>query len=238
MAGGLGEAHVPGNDGGVHLAGEVALDLLRHLEGQVGAAVKHGEQHALHGQLGVQAPLHQADGGQQVAEALQGVVLALDGDQQGPGGAQGVDSEQLQGGGAVNEDIVVVGGQPLQGIFQQVFPVGNGDHLNTRPGQGLVGGEHVPVLGGDHRFLRLRSVDENVVHVGGGGVLVHPHARGGVGLGIEVAQQGALPNGPQGRGDVDGGGGLAHPALLVDDGNDACCHRVPPLKRDHPIAAL
>ena len=33
VAGGLGQAHVPGNDGGVDLAGEVALDLLRHLEG-------------------------------------------------------------------------------------------------------------------------------------------------------------------------------------------------------------
>ena len=51
--------------------------------------------------------------------ALQGVVLALDGDQKGPGGAQGVDGEQLQGGGTVDEDIVVVGGQPLQGVFSR-----------------------------------------------------------------------------------------------------------------------
>ena len=36
MAGGLGQPHVPGDHRGVHLAGEVPLDLLRYLEGQVG----------------------------------------------------------------------------------------------------------------------------------------------------------------------------------------------------------
>ena len=69
---------VPGDHRGVHLAGEVALDLLRHLEGQVCPPVVHGEDHALQLQGGVQALLGQADGVQQVGKALQGVVLALD----------------------------------------------------------------------------------------------------------------------------------------------------------------
>ena len=47
VAGGLGKPDVAGDDGGEHLAGEVVLHFLRYLHGQVGAAVEHGQQHAL-----------------------------------------------------------------------------------------------------------------------------------------------------------------------------------------------
>ena len=46
-AGRLGQAHRAGNHRGVHLAGKIALDLFRHLVGQIGASVEHGQQHAL-----------------------------------------------------------------------------------------------------------------------------------------------------------------------------------------------
>ena len=227
VAGRFGQTDVAGNHRGVDLAGEVALDLFRHLEGQIGAAVEHGQQHPLDGQLGVESPLDQPHCGQQVAEALQGVVLALHRDQQGAGGAQGVDGEHLQGGGAVDEDIVVAGSQLLQGVLQQVLPVGDGDHFDAGPGQSLVGGEHIPVFCGDHRFLGLRAVDQHIVYIGGGGVLVHAHAGCGVGLRVKVAQKHTLSQGAEGGCDVHRRRGLAHAALLVDDGNDIR-HRIPP----------
>ena len=46
MAGRLREPDVPGDHCGVDLAGEVVLDLFRHLHGQIGAPVEHGQQHA------------------------------------------------------------------------------------------------------------------------------------------------------------------------------------------------
>ena len=55
----------------------MALDLLRHLEGEVGAAVVHGQQQPLQVNPGVQPPLDNADGGQKIAQPLQGVVLTL-----------------------------------------------------------------------------------------------------------------------------------------------------------------
>ena len=205
----------------------MALHLFGHLQRQVGAAVKHGEEHPLHRQSGVEPPLHQAHGGEQVAETFQGVVLALDGDQQGVGRTQGVDSEQLQGRGAVDEDVVVLGRQGVQRLFQQVLPVGNGDHFDAGAGQGLVGGDHVPVLGGADRLLGVGSVDEDVVYVGGCGVLVHTHAGRGVGLGVEVTQQHPLAQRRQGGGEVYRSGGLAHAAFLIHDG-DNFGHGVPP----------
>ena len=75
---------IPGLDlvgADIRLAGEVTLDLLRHLHGQVGPAVVHGEQQALQTDGGVQPALDNADGGEQIAQPLQGVILALDGHQ-------------------------------------------------------------------------------------------------------------------------------------------------------------
>ena len=227
VAGGLGQADVPGDHRGVYLTGEVALHLRRHLEGQVGAAVEHGQQHALQSQLGVHLPLYQPDGGQQIAESLQGVILTLHRHQQRTGGAQGVHREHLQGGGAVDEDVVIPGGEDVQGLLQQGLPVVDADHLHPRTGQGLVRGEHVPIFGGHHRPLHIRAVDEHVVDVGGRAVFIHAQAGGGVGLGVEIAQQHPFSLGAEGGCQVDGGGGFAHAALLVDHCDDSG-HVLPP----------
>jgi hypothetical protein len=66
-------------------------------------------------------------------------------------------------------------------------------------------------------------------HLVNGGVelaLVHPGAHRGVALGIKVHQQRALAVGGQRGGEIDGGGGLAHPALLVGDGENMCMFRL------------
>ena len=117
MAGGLGKPDVAGDDGGEHLAGEVVLHFLRHLHGQVGAAVEHGQQHAFQGQFGVQGPPHDADGVHQVAEALQSEILSLDRHQNTVGGAEGVEGQQLQGGGTVDENEIIAVLHLVQGVF-------------------------------------------------------------------------------------------------------------------------
>ena len=108
-----------------------------------------------------------------------------------------------------------------------MLPVRQGDHLHARSGQRLVGGKHVPVVCGDYAAAGIGPIDEHVVDIWGGGVLVHSHTRGGVGLGVEVAQQYPLSQRGQGGGEVDGGSGLAHASLLIDDSDDLG-HGAPP----------
>ena len=137
------------------------------------------------------------------------------------GGAQGVEGQQLQGGGAVNEQVVVPVLHLVQGVPQEELPPVHPDELHPRAGQGLVGGQHVPVFRGDDGLRHRHLADEGVVDPLGHG-LVHPHAGGGVGLGVEVAQEDPLSRLGQGGGEVDAGGGLAHAALLVDDRYGSC----------------
>ena len=205
----------------------MALDLLGHLHGQVGAGVEHGEDHALHGDAWIQGPLDDADGAQQVGETLQGIVLTLHRHQHGIGGAQGVKGEQLQGGGAVDQDIVVIVRYPVQSLAQQVLAVVHADHFYPRSRQGFVDGDHVAVGGGDDRLFAGGAGDEHLVNAGVGGGLIDPKTGSGVGLGVKVADQNPLSLGAQGGGQIHTGGGLSHTALLIHD-RDSFYHNAQP----------
>ena len=203
----------------------MALDLLRHLEGEVGAAVVHGQQQPLQVNPGVQPPLDNADGGQKIAQPLQGVVLTLHRYQHGIRCAQGVQGQQFQRGGTVNEDVVIVFRHLLQGVFQSVLPLLQGDYLNGGPRQRLVGGEHIAVGGGGDGLSGLRPVEKHVIDVGRGG-LVYAEAGSGVGLGVKIAHQHPAALVFQSRRQVDTGGSLSHAALLIHNRN-GLCHSTP-----------
>ena len=67
-----------------------------------------------------------------------------------------------------------------------MLPVLDAHHFHAGSRQPLGGWEDVAVAGGDHPFFRLHVVEEHIVDPQGQG-LVYAHARGGVGLWVEVA---------------------------------------------------
>ena len=110
------------------------------------------------------------------------------------------------------------------------------DELHARSGQIGGGGDHVGVFGFHNGLAGGGFLDEHgiagVLHLS----LVDAEAGGGVGLGVEVAHQHPQPQLRQRRGQIDGGGGLAHAALLVHNGN-YCAHFLSPfLWYAHPLA--
>ncbi|CAN4028075.1 RNA polymerase sigma factor sigM, partial [Dysosmobacter welbionis] len=147
VAGRLAEAHVPGDHSGIDLAGEVVLHFLRHLQGQIGPPVKHGQQHAVQFQPGIQGPADDPHRVHQVTEALQSVVFALHRHQDGVRGAEGVQRQQFQRGGAVDEQEVVAIFYLVQRVPQKEFPALHADQFDPGAGQRLVGGENIAVFG-------------------------------------------------------------------------------------------
>ncbi len=105
VGGRLAELHVAGDDGVEHV--EVGLHLVGDLVGEGVAAVEHGQHDALDAELGVEGALDAVDGGHEVGEPFEGVVLALEGDEDAGGGGEGVEREQAERGGAVEDDVVV-----------------------------------------------------------------------------------------------------------------------------------
>lgn len=115
-------------------------------------AVKHGHQHALQLQLTVQRAADDADGVHQIAETLQSEIFPLDRNQHRVGGAQAIEGQQLQRGRAVDEYVVIGGGEGLQGLAEQELPALHADHLDAGAGQPLTGGQHVAVRVETTRF--------------------------------------------------------------------------------------
>ena len=195
------------------------LDLFRHLHGQIGAPVEHREQHAFQIEAGVEAATHHADGVHQIGKPFERKIFALHGNDQGIGRAERVDRQQLKRGRAVDENIVIIGGENVERLLEQEFAVFAVDHLDARACQRLGGGQHVAVARVRDAGCHIRAVDEHVVHAARGR-LVHAHAGGGVGLRVKVAQQNAISLFLEGRGQVDTGRRLADATLLIDDCND------------------
>ena len=172
-------------------------------------------------------------------EALQRVVLRLDRDDDPVRGDQRVDGEQAERGWAVDEDVVVLLlGPAVDDLAQGLLAADDREELVLR-------GRKVDVRRGHVHAVRVRADDDvlqrerRIQQDVGDGDLDPPwldaEAHGQIGLGVHVHAEHAVTELGEGTGQVDGRRGLAHPALLVRDRDDAChralrvCHLGPPL---------
>src|SRR5207302_3600270 len=115
---GLGEPHAPGHHVPAHLGPEVGAHLVGHLLGELGACVVHGQDDGAQLQTGVEVALDQVDVPKQLSQALERVVLALDGHHHLAGGSQTADGYEAQRGRAVDENEVEVVPQTLDGATE------------------------------------------------------------------------------------------------------------------------
>lgn len=163
-------------------------------------------------------PPDQVDVPQELAEALQRVVLALDGDQHLGAGHESVHGQQTEGRRAVDEDVVerlLIG---LDGALQPALTGHQRHQLDLGTGQidGCRGTEEALDVRDrlDHVGERL-ALHQDVVDRGDLGVVVDSESRGGVSLRVEVDHQNPGTVQGQRSGEVDRGGRLPHAALLV-----------------------
>ena len=74
----------------------MGLHVLDDLLGQVRPGVVHREHDSLHIQMLIQSFANQVDGVDQLAQSLEGIVLALDGNQHGIRCHHGIDCQNIQ----------------------------------------------------------------------------------------------------------------------------------------------
>ncbi len=99
----------------VDLLAEVRPDLLHDLVAQLGPGVVHHEHDGAQLERLVEVLLHEGDVAQELAEAFEGVVLALDRDEDLGGRGEPVHGEQAERRRAVDVDEVVVVADLLEG---------------------------------------------------------------------------------------------------------------------------
>ena len=125
---------------------EVLLHLGVDLVGQTQTAVVHRQQEALDHERGIEAVLHQADGVEQFADALQREVFALHGDDDAVGRRESVHRDDAQRGAAVDDDEVVVAANFGEHLGHHPFALLHVEQLDLGTHQIDVAGQDVEVF--------------------------------------------------------------------------------------------
>jgi hypothetical protein len=200
----------------------VAFHLAHHVTAKFRAGIKHGQEEAIHLQGGVEALAHEANGGHELREPLEGVVLALHGNKHGISDREGAYGDQAERRGSVNEDYLGVPSLPqARGKLALTTLVPRGE-LNVDPSEvGRARNERKVRNRG--RLGELRGWSTPYEEVIGGRCPLRKgesEAAGEVSLRVKVDHKHATPCMGEFSGEVKYGGGLTNPTLLVRTHDD------------------
>lgn len=216
----LAQADISRDDGLVDPIAKDRANLLDNLFSQIGSVVIHRHHDAADFQLGVQPLTDHFNRLHQLGDSLEGQVFGLDRNQDGVGSSQGVQGQQTQRRGTVDESEVVELSSRLQQLLQSVLPSVDAHQFNLGAHQIAVRRHQREV--GEVRDLQLQLLeidlfDQTVVEAGPFEVVLDPKGSGRIGLGVRVDQHRRSLCDRQRCRQVDGGRRLTDASLLVDD---------------------
>lgn len=139
------------------------------------------------------------------------------------GGNEGVESEQVQGGGAIENDESIAIADGVQKGLEFVFAIFGRDEFDGGTGEIFIGRDDFEAvhLGFLDDLIERLVEDERVVEGAAGGILGEADGGGGVGLGVAVNEESLLFCDGEASREVDGGGGFAYTTFLVGYGDDS-----------------
>ncbi|MNF66493.1 hypothetical protein D3C84_482860 [compost metagenome] len=201
--------------------------------GQRRAGLKLVDHDALHLKAIVVIFLQLLDLGQQAVEGISGKAVAVKGNQAAISRDQRRNRIEIERRRRIQVDPLVVSVQVIQ-QFAQLVDLVLGLELGLQVGQLGCGGYHVQVVvrgfvdihlalaegGGRQRLLEEVGYPHGNILTGQAGEVV-----GGIGLGVEVDQQGAIALRSADRRQVAGDAGLAHATFLIEHHSP---HHTPP----------
>ena len=222
MAGSFGKADVARDDGAEEAVFEVLAEGFSDLLGEVGAVIVHGEQYAFDGELGVEGSADPFEVGDEFGDAFEGEVFGLHGDDEAVRGGEGVEREQIERGGAVEDDEVEAVEDGSEGVAKTRGAVVFGSEFDVGSGEVFAAGEEGEMfdLGGKQGLFGGGAGGEEIVDGEPLVVAGKAEAGGAVGLGVAVDEENALAKKGEACGEIDGGGGFADSTFLVDDPED------------------
>ena len=164
----------------------------------------------------------QLDGREQLPEALERVVLALDRDEHAVSRGQGIDGEQAERGRAVEQHGVVRRREWPQGSSETSFAALDGHELDLSAGEVSGGRDDGQTLGcGRHdAILGVAAVHQDRMDGPLDGDAGEAQTARRVGLRVEVHDEGPAAGQGEVAGEIDHRRGLAHAAFLVGAGDD------------------
>ena len=207
----------PGQIGALRLVDEL-LQVFDNFVGELGLAVEHGQRDAGDLELRVDLLVHQLDGLEKLADALQRQEMRLHRDDHVGGGRQSVDGEQAQARRTVQQDEIEIVFGCGQAIAQQCFTAGNIDQFDFHGRQiDRRGHERNTLVEALHCFEERSILDQHGVERLLGGGRLDAIVDGEMGLRVHVDQADALARLGEGCAEIGGGRGLANATFLIHD---------------------
>ncbi len=146
-----------------------------------------------------------------------GEEFALDRDEDGIGGEEGVEGEEIEGGGTVDDDEYEVVANLGDAFAEVELAVGDVHHFEVGADQVFVGGDDLETfkIGGADGVFERGIAQQDVVEAGFIGILGDAEAAGTVALRVGIDEENPDVVSGQGGGKVNGGGGLPDSAFLI-----------------------
>jgi hypothetical protein len=222
-AGGFGQADAAGDDTGKNLVCEELFEVGCDLAGEVGAVIEHGQENAFDVEGMAKGIANAVDCIHELGNPFKGKELALDRHEDRIGGDEGVQSEEIEGWGAVDENVLVVTANLLKTLAEAELAVGKVDQLK-------IGGDEVLIRRDEMKAIKVSGNDgaggwgvskEDVIEAGAVGIFGDTEAGSRVALGVGIDDEDSKVAGCQGGCQVDGSGGFADPAFLVSNCKNA-----------------
>jgi hypothetical protein len=223
MAWGLRQAHIPRDYGLKYVFRKEFAEVGRHLFGQAGSLVEHGQQHAFDFEPRIEALFHAVDCVHERGNAFEREVFALDRNQDRVGRGERVDCEEIERRRTVQDDEVVTGPQLFQLLAEARFAAFAVGKLDVGAGEMTVGRQKIELrdLRLQHDGLRFGLIHEDFVHSRAVGALRETQSGRRVRLGIAIRNQNAAIRGGERGCQIDRGRSLPYAAFLIRNGDDA-----------------
>ena len=223
MTGRFTQANAAGHHRMKCLIREILAHLIHDLRGEIGARIKHGQNHATDKKVGVEVLAHELNGLPQAAQPLQRQVLALDGHNNSVlRSRECVDGKQAQARRTVDQKVVVARQHGLHRLTQEMLACQDGHHLDLCARQGRGAGSKIQtrLTGRDDNVGQRDTPDQDVIKRLGKIAASNAETARSVSLRVGIHDQHFAPGGRQVCAQVDGSGGFSHPAFLVSESVD------------------
>ena len=165
MTGAFAQAHIPRNDGVKYLVGEMCLDVVSDLPAEGIATIEHGENQAVNRESSVQVVANKRYCREKRAESLEGVIFALQRDQQGVAGGERVQSHQAERRWAIHDDEIVAITKGCESIAETTLAIFQLHELNLCSDEVLAGTDDLQLWqhGAAQRPVGRRIAQKNVI---------------------------------------------------------------------------
>jgi len=220
--GSLGKPDAAGDYRVKNVATKKFLEVVCNLAGEVGPVIEHCEQNSFQSQAVLERVADSINRVHELGDSLEGEELALDGHENGVGGDQRVEREQVQGRRTVDQYVREQFANVRNSVSQAKFPGSDLDKFEVGPHEIFVSWNQAKPVepGGDQGMTSGCPAEENVVNAWFFSVLCNSQPGSGIPLRVRVDYQDFEVAGGKGGTEVDGGGCLANSAFLICDGDN------------------